>query len=67
VGETPKDKVSSIKDHEVLKESEDVFQEVPGLPLKKDIDFFVNLMPGAAPVSKDPYRMSAPELKELQL
>jgi hypothetical protein len=24
-------------------------------------------MPGAAPVSKDPYRMSTPELKELQL
>jgi len=24
-------------------------------------------MPGAAPVSKAPYRMSTPELKELQL
>jgi hypothetical protein len=24
-------------------------------------------MPGEAPVSKDPYRMSTPELKELQL
>jgi hypothetical protein len=67
VGETPKDKVSSIEDHEVLKEFEDIFQEVPGLPPKRDIDFFVNLMPGAAPVSKAPYRMSAPELKELQL
>jgi hypothetical protein len=67
VGETPKDKVSSIEDHEVLKEFEDVFQEVPGLPPKRDIDFSVNLMPGAAPVSKAPYRMSAPELKELQL
>jgi hypothetical protein len=67
VGETPKDKVSSIEDHEVLKEFEYVFQEVPGLPPKRDIDFSVNLMPGAAPVSKAPYRMSAPELKELQL
>jgi hypothetical protein len=67
VGETPKDKVSSIEDHEVLKEFKDVFQEVPGLPSKRDIDFSVNLMPGAAPMSKAPYRMSAPELKELQL
>jgi hypothetical protein len=64
VGETPKDKLSSI---EVLKDFKYVFQEVPGLPLKRDIDFSVNLMPGAAPVSKAPYRMSTPELKELQL
>jgi hypothetical protein len=67
VGEMPKDKVSSIEDHEVLKEFKDVFHEVPGLPLKMDIDFSVNLMPGAAPVSKASYRMSAPELKEFQL
>jgi hypothetical protein len=67
VGKMPKDKVSSIKDHEVLKDFEDVFQEVLGLPLKRDIDFSINFMPGAAPVSKSPYRMSTPELKELQL
>jgi hypothetical protein len=67
VEETPKDKVSSIGDHAVLKEFEDVFQEVPGLPPKRHIDFSVNLMPGVAPVSKAPYRMSTPELKELQL
>jgi hypothetical protein len=38
-----------------------------GLPLKRDIDFSVNLIPGVAPVSKTPYRMSILELKELQL
>jgi hypothetical protein len=59
--------VSNLEDHRVLKEFEDVFQEVPGLPPKRDIDFSINLMPGAAPVSKAPYRMSTPELKELQL
>jgi hypothetical protein len=35
--------------------------------LKRDIDFSINLMPRAALVSKAPYRMSTPELKELQL
>jgi hypothetical protein len=65
--ESPKDKLSNIEDHVVLKEFEDVFQEVPGLPPKRDIDFSVNLMPGAALVSKTPYKMSTPELKELQL
>jgi hypothetical protein len=67
VGEMPKDKVSSIEDHEVLTEFENIFQEVPKLTLKRDIDFFINLMSGEALVSKAPYRMSTPELKELQL
>jgi hypothetical protein len=62
VEETTKDKVSIIGDHVVLKEFEYVFQEVPGLPPKRDIDFSINLMTGAAPVSKYPYRMSTPEL-----
>jgi hypothetical protein len=63
VEKTPKDKVSSIVDHAVLKDFEDVFQEVPGLPPKRDIDFCVNLMPGETPILKAPYRMSMPELK----
>jgi hypothetical protein len=67
VEEVFQDVVSNLEDHRVLKEFEDVFQEVPGLPPKRDIDFSINLMPGAAPISKAPYRMSTPELKELQL
>jgi hypothetical protein len=67
VEEASKDEVSKIKYHAVLKEFEYVFQEVPRLPPKRDIDFSVNLMPRATLVSKAPYRMSTPELKELQL
>jgi hypothetical protein len=67
VGEASSDVVSNMGDHEVLTEFKDVFQEVLGLPPKRDINFSINLMPGAAPVSKAPYRMSTPELKELQL
>ena len=33
---------------------------------KRDIDFFIDLIPGAAPVSKIPYIISTPNLKELQ-
>jgi hypothetical protein len=65
--EAPKDKVPSVEDCAVLKEFEDVFKEIPGLPPKRDIDFSINLMSGATPVSKTPYRMSTPELKELQM
>jgi hypothetical protein len=63
--ESSKDKVPNMEDHAVLEDFEDVFKEVPGLPPKRDIDFSINLMPRAAPVSKTPYRMSTPELKEL--
>ena len=65
--ETPKDKVLNIEDYAVLKDFEDVFKEIPGLPPKRDIDFSINLIPGAASVSKTPYRMSTKELKELQM
>jgi hypothetical protein len=65
--ETPKDKVPNLEDHAVLEDFEDVFKEVPGLLPKRDIDFSINLMPGAAPVSKTPYRMSTLELKELKM
>jgi hypothetical protein len=58
--ETPKDKVPNLEDYVVLKEFEDVFKEVLGLPPMRDIDFSINSMPGAAPVSKNPYRMSTP-------
>jgi hypothetical protein len=67
VEEASRDEVSNMEDHKVLKQFKDIFQEVPGLPRKRDIDFSINLMPRAAPVSKDLYRMSTPELKELQL
>ena len=56
--ETPKDQFSNIEDHAVLTYFGDVFQEVLGLPLKRDIDFYINMMPGTAPMSKTPYRMS---------
>jgi hypothetical protein len=67
MGETSKDKVPNLEDHAVLEDFEDVFKEVPKLPPKRDIDFFINLMPGAAPISKTPYRMSTLEVKELQM
>lgn len=39
-------------------------KEFPRLPPKRDIDFTINLVLGAAPISKAPYKMSTPELIE---
>ena len=58
--EIPKDKVPNLEDHAILEEFKDMFKEVPGLPPKRYIDFSINLMPGATPVSKTPYWMSTP-------
>jgi hypothetical protein len=64
--EAPKDKVPNLDYHAVQEDFEDVFKEVPGLTPKRDIDFSINLIPRAAPMSKTPYRISAPEM-ELQM
>ena len=48
-----------LEDFHVFKEFKDVFpNEIPGLPPKRDIDFTIELVPGAPLVSKTPYRMS---------
>ena len=65
--EAYKDKVSNMEDHVVLEYFEDAFKEVPGLPPKRDMFFSINLIPGESLVSKTPYIMSTPELKELQM
>jgi hypothetical protein len=58
----------SPDDHPILREYRDVFpEEVPGLPPRRDIDFLIELAPGAVPVSRTPYQISTPELVELKL
>jgi len=46
-------------------EFEDVFpKELPGLPPQREIDFAIELIPGAQPISKTPYCMVRTKLKE---
>jgi hypothetical protein len=45
-----------LEDIPVLKDFKDVFpEEIPGLPPKRDLDFTIELIPGAVPNSKVPY------------
>jgi hypothetical protein len=58
----------NLEDHPILREYKDVFlEEVSGLPLRRDIDFSIELTPGSVPESRTPYRMSMPELVEIKL
>ena len=52
----------------ILQDFSDVFlEEILGLPPKRDMDFTIELVPGAVPNSKDPYRMNILELNELKI
>jgi len=51
----------------VVEEYADVFpDEISELPPSKDVDFSIDLIPGASPVSMAPYRMAPAELAELK-
>ena len=57
-----------IENIPVVEEFMDVFLEnVLRLPLKWDIDFTIDLMPGETPISRAPYRMILHELTELKM
>jgi hypothetical protein len=51
----------------VVNEFPDVFlEELPSMPPDRDIEFVIELKPGAVPIYKTPYRMATPELAELK-
>ena len=52
----------------VVCEYEDVFfNELPGLPPQRDVDFIIKLHPGTSPTSMTPHRMTPVELQELKV
>ena len=56
-----------IEDIPILNEFTNVFpEEIPGLPPRRELDFTIELAPGAIPRSKAPYRMNILELNELK-
>jgi hypothetical protein len=58
----------SLYQYPVLSEFQDVFpNELPGLPPKRELDFTIEIKPGAEPIYKTLYRMTAPKLCELQM
>nr|GFC99556.1 putative reverse transcriptase domain, aspartic peptidase domain protein [Tanacetum cinerariifolium] len=57
----------NIENLSVVRKFADVFlDELPGLPPAREIEFGIELIPGAEPISKAPYRMAPVELKELK-
>ena len=58
----------SVSDIPTVSDFSVVFpEELPGLPPHREIEFAIDVVPGAPPASITPYRMAPLELKELKL
>ena len=61
---TPKTSLNNIP---VVQEFLDVFlEEIPGMPLPREVEFCIDFIPGSNPIYRAPYRMELAELKELK-
>ena len=57
----------SMTDIPIVCEFPEVFpEELPGMPVNREIEFSIEVAPGTNPISKTPYRMAPAELKELK-
>ncbi|GJX25312.1 putative reverse transcriptase domain-containing protein [Tanacetum coccineum] len=55
-----------LKDVPIVRDFPEVFPEdLPGLPPARPVEFQIDLIQGAAPVARAPYRLSSSEMKEL--
>ncbi|KAJ0544333.1 putative nucleotidyltransferase, Ribonuclease H [Helianthus annuus] len=55
-----------IEDVPVVREYADVFPEdLSGIPPEREVEFGIELIPGAKPVARAPYRLAPSELQEL--
>ncbi|GJS79315.1 putative reverse transcriptase domain-containing protein [Tanacetum coccineum] len=60
------DIIPTTLDHGYDVELADVFPEdLPGIPPTRQVEFQIDLVPGAAPVARAPYRLAPSEMKEL--
>ncbi|GKB40504.1 putative reverse transcriptase domain-containing protein [Tanacetum coccineum] len=64
--EEDKSEGKQIEDVPIVRDFPEVFPEdLPGLPPTRPVEFQIDLIPGAAPVARAPYRLAPSEMKEL--
>ncbi|GJR73707.1 putative reverse transcriptase domain-containing protein [Tanacetum coccineum] len=63
-----KSKEKRMEDVPVIHDFPKVFpEEFPGLPPSRQVELRIDLVPGAAPVARVPYRLAPSEMKELSI
>ncbi|GKE61022.1 hypothetical protein Tco_1511389 [Tanacetum coccineum] len=61
-----KSKEKRFEDVPIVQDFPKVFPEdLPGLSLTRQVEFQIDLIPGAAPIARAPYRLAPSEMKEL--
>ncbi|GJX81688.1 putative reverse transcriptase domain-containing protein [Tanacetum coccineum] len=61
-----KSKGKRLEDVPTVREFSEVFPEdLPGLPPARQVEFQIDLVPGAAPVARAPYRLAPAKMQEL--
>ncbi|KAI3802553.1 hypothetical protein L1987_30689 [Smallanthus sonchifolius] len=55
-----------LEDIPIVRDYSEVFpEELPGIPPSRQVEFRIDLVPGAAPVVRSPYRLAPSEMQEL--
>ncbi|GKA45493.1 putative reverse transcriptase domain-containing protein [Tanacetum coccineum] len=55
-----------LEDVSIVRNFPEVFpEELPGLPPSRQVEFQIDLVPGAAPVERSPYRLAPSKMQEL--
>ncbi|GKE61149.1 hypothetical protein Tco_1511516 [Tanacetum coccineum] len=61
-----KSEEKQLEDVPIVREFLEVFPEdLPGLPPARQVEFQIDLVPGAAPVARAPYRLAPAKMQEL--
>ncbi|GJR70908.1 hypothetical protein Tco_0016973 [Tanacetum coccineum] len=61
-----KSKEKQLEEVPIVQDFPEVFPEdLPGIPPTRQVEFQIDLVPGAAPVARAPYRLAPSEMKEL--
>ncbi|GJQ89599.1 putative reverse transcriptase domain-containing protein [Tanacetum coccineum] len=61
-----KPKEKQLEEVPIVQDFPEVFPEdLPGIPPTRQVEFQIDLVPGAAPVARAPYRLAPSEMKEL--
>ncbi|GJS04134.1 putative reverse transcriptase domain-containing protein [Tanacetum coccineum] len=61
-----KSKEKQLEEVPIVQDFPEVFPEdLPGIPPTRQVEFHIDLIPGAAPVARAPYRLAPSEMKEL--
>ncbi|GJV37570.1 hypothetical protein Tco_1410047 [Tanacetum coccineum] len=61
-----KSEKKQLEDVPIVRDFPKVFlEDLPGIPLTRQVEFQIDLVPGAAPIAWAPYRLAPSEMKEL--